>query len=391
MNPISKRLHRLPPYMFGKLKQLTHERRRQGIDVIDLGMGNPSEPTPKHIVDKLCEAAQEPRHHRYSTSRGIFNLRREIAWYYERRFGVEIDPEHEAIAVIGTKEGLSHLALALIDQGDLALVPNPTFPIHIYSIILAGGSVISIPLREENEFVPSLAEIARDIWPRPKVLILSFPHNPTGAVIDLSFFQEVVDFAKKHDIVLIHDLAYADVVFDGYKAPSLMQAKGAKEIGVEFISLSKSYNMAGWRCGFAVGNRDIIEALARIKGYYDYGIFTPVQVASIMALRTPLDVVEKNAEIYRRRRDILVDGLNRIGWKVQKPKGTMFVWAPIPEPYRHLSSMEFAMKLLDKAEVCVSPGAGFGHNGEGYVRIALVENENRLRQYVRQIRQALFK
>ena len=391
MNFLSKRLHRLPPYMFGRLKQLTHERRRQGIDVIDLGMGNPSEPTPKHIIDKLCEAAREPRHHRYSVSRGIFNLRREVAWHYERRFGVEIDPEHEAIAVIGTKEGLSHLALALIDQGDLALVPNPTFPIHIYSIALAGGSVVSIPLREENEFVPSLAEIARDIWPRPKILILSFPHNPTGAVVDLSFFQEIVHFAKKHEIAVVHDLAYADIVFDGYKAPSLLQAKGAKEIGVEFFSLSKSYNMAGWRCGFAVGNRDIIEALARIKGYYDYGIFTPIQVASIMALRTPSDVVAENAEIYRRRRDILVDGLNRIGWKVQKPKGTMFVWAPIPEPYRHLSSMEFAMKLLDKAEVCVSPGAGFGHNGEGYVRIALVENENRLRQSVRQIRQALFK
>ena len=391
MNFLSKRLHRLPPYMFGRLKQLTHERRRQGIDVIDLGMGNPSEPTPKHIIDKLCEAAREPRHHRYSVSRGIFNLRREVAWHYERRFGVEIDPEHEAIAVIGTKEGLSHLALALIDQGDLALVPNPTFPIHIYSIALAGGNVVSIPLREENEFVPSLAEIARDIWPRPKILILSFPHNPTGAVVDLSFFQEIVHFAKKHEIAVVHDLAYADIVFDGYKAPSLLQAKGAKEIGVEFFSLSKSYNMAGWRCGFAVGNRDIIEALARIKGYYDYGIFTPIQVASIMALRTPSDVVAENAEIYRRRRDILVDGLNRIGWKVQKPKGTMFVWAPIPEPYRHLSSMEFAMKLLDKAEVCVSPGAGFGHNGEGYVRIALVENENRLRQSVRQIRQALFK
>ncbi len=391
MNFLSKRLHRLPPYMFGKLKQLTHERRRQGIDVIDLGMGNPSEPTPKHIIDKLCEAAREPRHHRYSISRGIFNLRREIAWHYERRFGVKIDPEHEAISVIGTKEGLSHLALALIDQGDLALVPNPTFPIHIYSIALAGGSVVSIPLREENEFVPSLTEIARDIWPRPKVLILSFPHNPTGAVVDLSFFEEIVHFAKKHDIVLIHDLAYADIVFDGYKAPSLLQAKGAKEIGVEFFSLSKSYNMAGWRCGFAVGNRDIIEALARIKGYYDYGIFAPIQVASIMALRTPSDAVEENAEIYRRRRDVLVNGLNRIGWKVQKPKGTMFVWAPIPEPYRHLSSMDFAMKLLDEAEVCVSPGAGFGHNGEGYVRIALVENENRLRQSVRQIRQALFK
>lgn len=377
--------------MFGKLKQLTHERRRQGIDVIDLGMGNPSEPTPKHIIDKLCEAAREPRHHRYSISRGIFNLRREVAWHYERRFGVEIDPEHEAIAVIGTKEGLSHLALALIDQGDLALVPNPTFPIHIYSIALAGGSVVSIPLREEDEFVPNLAEIARDIWPRPKVLILSFPHNPTGAVVDLSFFEEIVHFAKKHEIALVHDLAYADIVFDGYKAPSLLQAKGAKEIGVEFFSLSKSYNMAGWRCGFAVGNRDIIEALARIKGYYDYGIFAPVQVASIMALRTPSDAVEENAEIYRRRRDVLVNGLNRIGWKVQKPKATMFVWAPIPEPYRHLSSMDFAMKLLDEAEVCVSPGAGFGHNGEGYVRIALVENENRLRQSVRQIRQALFK
>ncbi len=391
MNTFSKRLNRLPPYMLGKLKQLTYERRQQGVDVIDLGMGNPNQPTPKHIVDKLCEAAQEERHHRYSASRGIFNLRREIAWHYERRFGVQIDPEHEAIAVIGTKEGISHLALALIDEGDLALVPNPTFPIHIYSIVLAGGSVVSIPLREENDFVPSVAEIAQDIWPRPKVLILSFPHNPTGAVIDLSFFEEVVDFAKKQDMIVIHDLAYADIVFDGYKAPSFLQAKGAKDVGVEFLSLSKSYNMAGWRCGFAVGNRDIIEALARIKGYYDYGIFAPIQVASIMALRTPTDIVEENSDIYRNRRDILVDGLNRIGWNVPKPKATMFVWAPIPESHRHLSSMDFAMKLLDEAEVCVSPGAGFGHNGEGYVRIALVENDDRLRQAVRQIRRALFR
>ena len=391
MNTFSKRLNRLPPYMLGKLKQLTYERRQQGVDVIDLGMGNPNQPTPKHIVDKLCEAAQEERHHRYSVSRGIFNLRREIAWHYERRFGVQINPEHEAIAVIGTKEGISHLALALIDEGDLALVPNPTFPIHIYSIVLAGGSVVSIPLREENDFVPSVAEIAQDIWPRPKVLILSFPHNPTGAVIDLSFFEEVVDFAKKQDMIVIHDLAYADIVFDGYKAPSFLQAKGAKDVGVEFLSLSKSYNMAGWRCGFAVGNRDIIEALARIKGYYDYGIFAPIQVASIMALRTPTDIVEENSDIYRNRRDILVDGLNRIGWDVPKPKATMFVWAPIPESHRHLSSMDFAMKLLDEAEVCVSPGAGFGHNGEGYVRIALVENDDRLRQAVRQIRRALFR
>jgi alanine-synthesizing transaminase len=376
--------------MFGKLKQLTHERRRQGIDIIDLGMGNPDRATPQHIVDKLVEAAQEGRHHRYSVSKGIYNLRREISWYYERRFNVQIDPENEAISVIGTKEGISHLALALIDEGDLALAPNPTYPIHIYAIVIAGGSVVSIPLREENQFTPSLAEISRDIWPRPKVLILSFPHNPTGAVVDLAFFEEIVAFAKRHDIIVIHDLAYADIVFDGYKAPSLLQAKGAKDVGVEFVSLSKSYNMAGWRCGFAVGNRDLIDALARIKGYYDYGIFAPIQVASIMALRTPADIVAANADIYGRRRDVLVDGLNRIGWKVQKPKATMFVWAPIPEPYRHMSSMDFAMKLLDEAEVCVSPGAGFGHNGEGYVRIALVENEDRLRQAVRQIRRALF-
>ena len=376
--------------MFGKLKQLTHERRQLGIDIIDLGMGNPNQPTPQPIIDKLTEAAQELRHHRYSASRGIFNLRREISWHYERRFNVSIDAEEEAIAVIGTKEGLGHLALALIDEGDLAMVPNPTFPIHTYSIVLAGGSVVSIPLTEENHFVPSVAEITRDIWPRPKVLILSFPHNPTGAVTDLAFFEEVVDFAKRQDMIVIHDLAYADIVFDGYEAPSFLQAKGAKDVGVEFFSLSKSYNMAGWRCGFAVGNREIIEALARIKGYYDYGIFAPIQVASIMALRTPADVIQENAEVYRKRRDVLVEGLNRIGWQVKTPRASMFVWAPIPEPWQHLTSMEFSMKLLNEAEVCVSPGAGFGHNGEGYVRIALVENEDRIRQAVRQMRRALF-
>ena len=376
--------------MFGKLKQLTHERRQEGIDIIDLGMGNPNQPTPQPIIDKLSEAAQELRNHRYSASRGIYNLRREVSWYYERRFGVDIDPDEEAIAVIGTKEGLGHLALALIDNGDLAMVPNPTFPIHMYSIVLAGGSVVSIPLTEENDFIPSLTEITRDIWPRPKVLILSFPHNPTGAVVDLGFFEEIVAFAKRQEIIVIHDLAYADIVFDGYKAPSLLQAKGAKDIGIEFISLSKSYNMAGWRCGFAAGNREIVEALARIKGYYDYGIFAPIQVAAIMALRTPEDTVMENAAVYQKRRNVLVDGLNRIGWKVPKPQASMFVWAPIPEAWKHLSSMEFAMKLLSEAEVCVSPGAGFGHNGEGYIRIALVENEDRIRQAVRQIRKALF-
>ena len=376
--------------MFGKLRQLTHERRQQGIDIIDLAMGNPNQPTPQPIIDKLTEAAQELRNHRYSVSRGIYNLRREVSWHYERRYGVDIDPNEEAIAVIGTKEGLGHLALALIDNGDLAMVPNPTFPIHMYSIVLAGGSVVSIPLTEENDFIPSLTEITRDIWPRPKALILSFPHNPTGAVVDLGFFEEIVAFAKSQEIVVIHDLAYADIVFDGYKAPSLLQAKGAKDVGIEFISLSKSYNMAGWRCGFAAGNREIVEALARIKGYYDYGIFAPIQVAAIMALRTPEDTVMENAAVYQKRRDVLVDGLNRIGWKVPKPQASMFVWAPIPEAWKHLSSMEFSMKLLSEAEVCVSPGAGFGHNGEGYIRIALVENEDRIRQAVRQIRRALF-
>ncbi|MDE0555503.1 MAG: aminotransferase class I/II-fold pyridoxal phosphate-dependent enzyme [Candidatus Poribacteria bacterium] len=390
MNIYSKRLNRLPPYMLGKLKQLTHERRQLGIDIIDLGMGNPNQPTPQPIIDKLTEAAQELRNHRYSASRGIFNLRREVSWHYERRFGVHINPHEEAVSVIGTKEGLGHLALALIDEGDLAMVPNPTFPIHMYSVVLAGGSVVSIPLTEENAFIPSLTEITRDIWPRPKVLILSFPHNPTGAVVDLGFFEEIVAFAKRQEIVVIHDLAYADIVFDDYKAPSFLQAKGAKDVGIEFFSLSKSYNMAGWRCGFAVGNREIIEALARIKGYYDYGIFAPIQVAGIMALRTPADTVMENAAVYQKRRDVLVEGLNRIGWKVPKPQASMFVWAPIPEVWQHLSSMDFATKLLNEAEVCVSPGSGFGHNGEGYIRIALVENEDRIRQAVRQIRRALF-
>ena len=390
MNTFSKRLDRLPPYMFGKLKQLTHERRQEGIDVIDLGMGNPSEPTPKDIIDKLCESAYDPKNHRYSASKGIFNLRREICWYYERKFGVQLDPNHEATSVIGTKEGLSHLALALIDEGDLALVPNPTFPIHIYSIILAGGSVVSIPLHAENEFVPSLAEITRDILPKPKVLILSFPHNPTGAVVSIDFFKEVVDFARRNDIVVIHDLAYADIVFDGYQAPSLLQVKGARDVGIEFLSLSKSHNMAGWRCGFAVGNRDLINALAKIKGYYDYGIFAPIQIASIVALRIEEEIVKENACVYEERRNILVDGWNRIGWEVQKPKGTMFVWAAIPQEHNHLNSFDFAMKILNEAEVCVSPGAGFGHNGENYVRIALVENNDRIRQAVRQIRRALF-
>lgn len=385
----SKRIGRLPPYMFGRLKQLTLEKRRQDIDVVDLSMGNPDRPTPDKIINKLCEAAGEPRNHRYSASRGIYNLRREAAWYYDRRFGVQLDPETEVVAVIGTKEGLSHLALALIDEGDVALVPNPTYPIHIYSIIIAGGNVAGIPMRGVDHFLPDLDEMVRELWPKPKVLILNFPHNPTTLTVDLAFFKDIVAFAKKHEIIVIHDLAYVDIVFDGYEAPSFLQVQGAKDIGIEFISLSKSYNMAGWRCGFAVGNKDVIDALAKIKGYYDYGIFAPIQIASILALREGEECAKENALVYQYRRDILVDGLNRIGWQVEKPKATMFVWAPIPSKYQVIGSMEFAFKMLDDAAVCVSPGVGFGDKGEGYVRIALVENEHRIRQAIRQIKKGL--
>ncbi|MBD3183852.1 aminotransferase class I/II-fold pyridoxal phosphate-dependent enzyme [Candidatus Poribacteria bacterium] len=382
----SKRLERLPPYLFGRLKRLTHERRRSGYDIIDLSMGNPDRATPDNIVNKLCEAACDPRNHRYSASRGIYNLRREVAWYYDRRFGVQLDPETEVVAVIGTKEGLSHLALALIDEGDMALVPNPTFPIHIYSIVIAGGNVVSVPLRDMDSFLPDLTEITKELWPKPKVLIINFPHNPTTVTAEMAFFDDIVAFAKKHDIIIVHDLAYVDIVFDGYQAPSFLQAKGAKDIGIEFISLSKSYNMAGWRCGFAVGNRELIDALAKIKGYYDYGIFAPIQIASILALRHCEDCAKENALVYQNRRDTLVEGLNRIGWEVQKPPATMFVWAPIPEKFRHMGSMDFAMKMLEEAEVCMSPGVGFGDKGEGYVRLALVENEQRIKQAIRQMR-----
>jgi alanine-synthesizing transaminase len=375
--------------MLGGLKHLTLQRRREGRDIIDFGMGNPDLPTPPHIVEKLCEAAHDPRNHRYSQSKGIYNLRRECAFYYERRFGVHLDPETEVVAVIGTKEGLSHLALALMDEGDTALIPDPTYPIHMYSVVIAGGSAIAVPLRQENQFVPDLSDFAREVQPRPKMVLLSFPHNPTGAVVELPFFEEIVQYARRQDVVVVHDLAYADLVFDGYDAPSFLQARGAREVGVEFISMSKSYSMAGWRVGFAVGNRRVLDALARIKSYYDYGIFAPIQVAAIMALRSDEHVVKEIASTYRRRRDVLVGALGRIGWAIPLPRATMFVWAPIPEPYRGLGSMEFARLLLDEADVCVSPGIGFGRQGEGYVRFALVENEDRIRQAARQIRKAL--
>ena len=385
----TRRLDRLPPYMFGRLNEMKLRMRRQGADVIDLAMGNPDRPTPQHIVDKLTEVAQDGKAHRYSASKGIPALLRAIARHYQRRYDVGLDPESEIIATIGSKEGLGHLMLALIDPGDLALVPNPAFPIHIYSVALAGGNVVSIPLREEANFVPSLSEITREIWPKPKVITLNFPHNPTTATVSLDFFREVVAFAKKNDIIVVHDMAYSDITFDGYEAPSFLQVEGARDVGVEFMTLSKSYNMAGWRIGACVGNKDVVAALAKIKGYYDYGIFTPVQVAAISAMDGPQECVGEAAAVYQERRDVLCDGLARIGWNVPRPKATMFAWAPIPEPYREMGSMDFSMLLMEKAEVSVTPGIGFGDMGEGYVRIALVENPHRLRQAIRNIRRTL--
>lgn len=387
----SRRLERLPPYVFARLNELKLNLRRQGRDIVDLGMGNPDRPTPPHIVEKLCQVVgKDPKSHRYSRSRGLPALLRAVARHYKRKFGVDLDPDREVITVIGSKEGIAHLMLALLDSGDLALVPNPTYPIHIYGVVIAGGNILSIPLREERDFVPDIAEIAREVWPPPKVLILNFPHNPTTATVELDFFRDVVDFAQRAGVVVVHDMAYADITFDGYRAPSLLQVEKAKEVGVEFLTMSKSYNMAGWRIGFCVGSSEVIDALARVKSYLDYGIFTPIQVAAIAALDGPQDCVRENSFVYQRRRDVLVEGLNRIGWEVKPPKASMFMWAPIPEPYREMGSVEFSRMLLEKADVAVAPGVGFGEHGEGYVRIALVENEQRLRQAIRNIKRALF-
>lgn len=383
------RMKRLPPYVFSIVNELKAKARAQGEDIIDFGMGNPDQPTPQHIVDKLCEAAQNPKNHRYSVSRGITRLRGAIAGWYRRRYGVEIDPETEAIVTIGAKEGISHLALAIVERGDVALVPSPTYPIHAYSIIIAGGDVRNVPLGPGIDFFEKLQEAYKGCWPPPKLLILSFPHNPTTQVVDLQFFHRVVEFAKAHRLIVIHDLAYADLTFDGYQAPSFLQVPGARDIGVEFFSLSKSYNMPGWRVGFAVGNRQIIAALAQIKSYLDYGHFQPVQIASIIALNGPQDCVREIVATYKARRDVLVDGLNRLGWPCDKPLGTMFVWAKIPESYRPMGSLEFSKFLLDKAKVAVSPGIGFGDLGDEYVRFALVENQHRTRQALQGIKRAL--
>ena len=389
MNTQFSRIERLPPYVFNTVGELKMAARRRGEDIIDFGMGNPDQPTPKHIVDKLIEVAQRPDTHRYSVSRGIPRLRKAICDWYRRRYEVNLDPETEAIVTIGSKEGLAHLAMAIVDRGDAVLVPNPAYPIHPYGFVIAGADIRHVPCGPGIDFFAEMEKAIRDSWPKPKVLLLNYPSNPTTECIDLAFFEKVIEIAREHNIWVVQDLAYADLVFDGYVAPSILQVPGAKDIAVEFFTLSKSYNMPGWRIGFMVGNPTLVKALGRIKSYLDYGMFTPVQVAAIAALEGPQQCVADIRDMYRRRRDVLCDGLNAAGWHVEKPKGTMFVWAPVPEPYKAMGSLEFTKKLLAEAKVAVSPGVGFGEYGDGFVRFGLIENEHRTRQAVRGIRDML--
>ena len=386
------RIKRLPPYVFAIVNTLKMEARRQGEDIIDLGMGNPDGATPKHIVDKLCEAAKKGKNHRYSASKGITQLRMAISEWYKRRYDVDLDPESEACVTIGSKEGLSHLVLATVSPGDVVLTPTPAYPIHPYSVIIAGGEVRTVPMGHNVDFFDEMEKAYTTTWPRPKMLIMNFPHNPTTAVVHgIDFFKKVVAFAKENNIIVIHDLAYADLVYDDYKAPSFLQAPGAKDVGVEFYSLTKSYSMAGWRVGFCVGNRDIVGALIKIKSYLDYGMFQPIQIASVIALRGPQDCVEEIRHVYERRRNVLVKGLRQAGWNIEPPKATMFAWAEIPEPFKKMKSLEFCKHLIKEAGVAVSPGIGFGEGGDDYVRFALVENEHRIRQAVAGIKRVLNK
>jgi alanine-synthesizing transaminase len=384
------RIRRLPPYVFAIVNELKMEQRRRGEDVIDFGMGNPDRPPPRHVVDKLIEAAARRDTHRYSMSRGIPRLRRAICNWYKRRYDVDLDPETEAIVTLGSKEGLAHLAMAIVERGDAVLVPNPAYPIHPFGFIIAGADVRHVPIGPGIDFFAELESAVRNSWPRPRLLLLNFPSNPTAQCVDLAFFERIVDFAREHRLWIVQDLAYADIVFDGYTAPSILQVKGAKDIAVEFFSLSKSYNMPGWRIGFMAGSPVLVHALARLKSYLDYGMFTPIQVAAITALEEDQECVAEIRETYRSRRDALCNGLSSIGWHVEKPRGTMFVWAPIPPAFRQLGSLEFAKKLLLEAKVAVSPGIGFGEYGDGHVRFALIENEHRTRQAIRGMR-AMFR
>ena len=381
-----QRMNRLPPYVFATVIESKMAARQAGEDIVDLGMGNPDLGTPKHIVDKLLEASSKESNHRYSASRGITKLRHAIATWYSTRYGVDIDPATEAVVTIGAKEGLAHLTLATITPGEVVLAPDPTYPIHSYATIIAGGDLRAVPVGPERDFFEDLQVAVRQTWPRPRMLVISFPHNPTGAVVELDFFEKVVDFCKENKILVVHDLAYADLCYDGYKAPSLLQVKGAKDIGVEIFSMSKSYNMAGWRIGYVCGNKEMVSALTRIKSYLDYGAFQPIQIAAIIALNESQECVAEITAVYKERRDALVGGLERAGWSVPSPKGAMFIWAKIPERFSHLDSVEFSKMLIRDAKVAVSPGLGFGPGGEGFVRFALVENIQRINQAVRGIK-----
>jgi alanine-synthesizing transaminase len=385
------RIRRLPPYVFNITAELKMAARRLGEDIVDLSMGNPDGPTPKHIVDKLIESVQRPDTHGYSVSRGIPRLRLAICNWYRRRYGIELDPDAEAIVTIGSKEGIAHLALAMLDRGDIVLVPNPSYPIHIYGPVIAGADIRHVRMTPDVDFFEELERAIRESFPKPKLLIINFPSNPTTQCVELPFFERIVRIARQHDVLVAHDLAYADIVFDGYQAPSIMQVPGARDVAVEFFTMSKSYNMAGWRIGFMVGNADMVKALARIKSYHDYGTFTPIQVASIVALEGPQDCVAETRLRYQKRRDVLVKGLHEAGWMVETPRATMYVWAEIPEAYRPRGSLEFAKKLLADAKVAVSPGIGFGEYGDTHVRFALIENENRIRQAIRGIKEMLRK
>lgn len=383
--PVADRVKRLPPYLFGKINKLKYEKRQAGVDVIDLGMGNPTDPPDEFIQEKLAEALADSKNHRYSVSTGINNLLKEVAKRYERRYDVQLDPATEVLACIGSKEGFSHMCLAMMGPGDTAVVPSPFFPVHTYGVALASGNTINLDCRDPEEFLAQIAYTCEHLFPKPKLVIVNYPHNPSGAVVEQSFYDELVKLAKKHEFYVISDFAYADLTYDGYKAPSFLASPGASDVGVEFTSMSKSYSMAGWRIGFCAGNAEMVRALSTIKGYYDYGIFQAIQIAAIVAMRHGDESIKKLVVEYQLRRDALVEGLNRSGWNIEKPKAGMFVWAPIPEKFQSMGSIPFAMKLLEEAGVAVSPGGGFGPDGEGFLRLAIVENAQRLRQAVREI------
>jgi alanine-synthesizing transaminase len=387
---VAQRVARLPPYLFGKINKRIHQKRTAGDDVIELGMGNPTDPPQDLVIDKLAEAARDPRNHRYSKSNGIANLRREVAAKYVKKYGVRVDPEDEVMVCLGSKEGFSHMCLALMGPGDTAIVPAPYFPVHVYAVALAGGNAISLPVTDSDKFLSDIAYACETLYPKPKLLIVCYPHNPSAVVVEQAFYDEVVKLAKRYGLMVISDFAYADVAFDNYKPPSFLASPGAIDVGVEFTTMSKGYNMAGWRVGFCSGNREMVQALGTIKGYYDYGMFQAVQIAAIMALRHTDAAVEDQSRIYKSRRDALCDGLGRLGWQDSRPRAGMFVWQPIPEPWRsRMTTMDFAMMLLEEGNVAVSPGSGFGPAGEGFLRMSLVENESRLRQAVRQIKNCL--